>query len=86
MHFTSRQPRDAANYSDTLKAVVDGLCRDKSHLNKRNKWVEAPGYGLIWDDNTKFLDGPFPRIGDPVSRKQYAFGLLVLDIVEDGAV
>lgn len=84
LHFTDRRPRDAANYSDTLKGVVDGLCRDKSHLNKKNKWVQAPGYGLIWDDSTKYLDGPFLRIGDPVSRKVHPLGLLILDITALG--
>lgn len=86
LHFTSRLARDAANYGDTLKGVVDGLCRDKSHVNKNGKTIHAPGYGLIWDDSTNYLDGPFLRIGDPVSRRTYPLGLLVLDITEDGAV
>lgn len=85
LHFTTRHHRDAANYHDTLKGVVDGLCRDKSHLNKKGKWVDAPGYGLIWDDTPEYLDGPFPRIGDPVDKRRYPLGLLVLDIIEDGA-
>jgi crossover junction endodeoxyribonuclease RusA len=83
LHFTDKLGRDAANYGDTLKGVVDGLCRDKTHVNKKGRLVEAPGYGLIFDDTPQFLDGPFPRIGDPVSKKDYPLGLLVLDIVED---
>lgn len=80
LHFTTRHHRDAANYADTLKGVVDGLCRDKTHVNKKGKLVNAPGYGLIWDDTPEYLDGPFPRIGEPVDKRRYPLGLLVLEI------
>lgn len=52
LHFTDRRRRDGHNYYPTLKACVDGLV----------------DYGLIPDDNSKHLDGPDIRIGEPIPR------------------
>jgi hypothetical protein len=83
LHFTTKHNRDAANYEPTLKGVIDGLCRDKTHINRKGKEVKAPGYGLIWDDTPEYLDGPFLRIGEPADKRQHPLGLLVLAITEE---
>lgn len=49
-----RRRRDAHNWMDTAKPCVDGL-------------VDA---GVITDDSTPYLDGPFLRIADVPSRPQ----------------
>lgn len=84
LRFTTRHRRDAANYEPTLKGVIDGLCRDKTHINKRGRKVDAPGYGLIWDDEPSYLDGPFPRIGEPVDKRKYPRGVVQLLITDLG--
>jgi len=87
LRFTTRHHRDALNYEPTMKGVMDGLCRDKTHINKRGKEVDAPGYGLVWDDEPTYLDGPFLQIGEPVDKKRYPRGLvqlLITDIGESG--
>lgn len=67
LRFTDRRERDAHNYAPTWKAVVDGL-------------VDA---GLVADDSTKYLAGPFPRIGDPLPRVRGGIaGALILTIRE----
>lgn len=80
LRFTTRHRRDALNYEPTIKGVVDGLCRDKTRINRDGKEVHAPGYGLIWDDEPTYLDGPFPRIGEPVDSRQYPRGVMQLMI------
>ena len=78
LRFTSRHRRDALNYEPTIKGVIDGLCRDKTRIDKHGKEIHAPGYGLIWDDEPTYLDGPFPRIGDPVDGERYPRGVMQL--------
>lgn len=84
LRFTTKHRRDAANYEPTLKGCIDGLCRDKTHINKHGKQIDAPGYGLIWDDEPKFLDGPFTRIGEPVNKQRYPLGLVQLLVTDLG--
>lgn len=78
LRFTTKHRRDALNYEPTIKGVIDGLCRDKTHVNKKGDLVKAPGYGLIWDDEPTYLDGPFPRIGEPVDGERYPRGVMQL--------
>jgi Endodeoxyribonuclease RusA. len=47
LHFTQTRRRDAANWSPTVKACIDGLV----------------DYGLIADDDDSHLQGPFLYIG-----------------------
>jgi crossover junction endodeoxyribonuclease RusA len=56
-----RRRRDAANWSDTAKPLVDGL-------------VDA---GVLVDDDSEYLDGPFMHIGDV-----HPGGRIVLEITE----
>lgn len=74
--------RDASNLSDTLKAVVDGLGPARVGTGRRS--YAASGYGLIPDDDTKHLDGPYITIGEPlpVAQRFGSPGVLVLSIQE----
>lgn len=61
LSFPTVRNRDEANYHDTLKPIVDGLCRDRSYLTSAGRSVFAPGYGLIYDDTPQHLVAA-PRI------------------------
>lgn len=78
LYFTTNRARDAPNYTDTLKPVIDGLSRDKSRITKTGRPVFAPGYGLIVDDTPQHLDGPHITIDNTTSSN----GMLVLTITE----
>lgn len=59
--FGDKRSRDAANWSPTAKAIVDGL-------------VDA---GMFADDNTTHVIGPDLRVGDVVKRGHEYVRLLI---------
>lgn len=62
LRFPVARVRDAANYADTLKAVVDGLVTGrKSPL----------GYGLVADDDSTHLDGPYLHMGEVLPARPF---------------
>jgi hypothetical protein len=76
VHFTVNRNRDNENYSPYVgKPIADGLC--KPHKN-------SPGYLLLPDDSTEFLDGPFVTVGEKVDKKTYTLGLAVVTITDLG--
>lgn len=75
--FAQNRHRDRENYYDAVKPVIDGLTTPKR--------AGQIGYGLIEDDTPEFL-APVVleiKVGKPDGATPH--GLLVLDIVEDGA-
>lgn len=55
LRFKTLRIRDAGNYADTLKAIVDGLVKGR----------KAPhGYGLVADDDAGHLEGPYLHLGE----------------------
>lgn len=75
--FSSNRHRDRENYYDAVKPVIDGLTVPRK--------AGQIGYGLIQDDTPDYL-APVVleiRVGKPEGATPH--GLLVLDIVEDGA-
>ncbi|GAA4209205.1 hypothetical protein GCM10022252_75380 [Streptosporangium oxazolinicum] len=48
----TRRHRDEANLAPTLKAIVDGFV----------------DHGLLPDDNTLYLEGPYPKISDELRQ------------------
>jgi hypothetical protein len=74
--FAQNRHRDRENYYDAVKPVIDGLTVPRR--------AGQLGYGLIHDDTPEHL-APVVlelKIGRPEGATSY--GLLVLDIVEDG--
>lgn len=65
LHFTQTRRRDAANWHPTVKACIDGLV----------------DYGLIDDDDSTHLQGPFLYMGGP---SLYPLGDVGLTITEVG--
>lgn len=63
LHFPDARKRDANNYADTLKAIVDGVVVDA---------------GLLPDDDSAHLIGPDLREGLPVGRGRPAKVTLVI--------
>lgn len=64
-HFKDRLRRDALNYSETAKPVIDswGPPFVVAPTAKRPGGMSAPGYGLIPDDTPEFLAGTELSIG-----------------------
>lgn len=56
-HFTDLIRRDALNYSETAKPIIDGLGPPfvQPPTAKRPRGAAAPGWGLIPDDTPEFL-------------------------------
>lgn len=80
--FRGRPPvRDSENLRPTLKAAIDGLTPARRYGKSER---EAPGYGLIPDDNDKHLAWATIRLGDPLPKTVQANhpGLLVITITE----
>ncbi len=74
VHFTVNRGRDNENYSPHVgKPITDGLARP--HGN-------APGYLLVSDDTSEFVDGPFVTVGEKVDKSRYPLGLAVVTITE----
>jgi hypothetical protein len=76
VHFTVDRNRDNENYSPHVgKPIADGLA--KPH-------AKAPGYELIPDDTSEFLEsgGPIIVVGEKVDKKTYPLGLAVVTITE----
>jgi hypothetical protein len=82
LHFTDARDRDALNlHKYVVKPIVDGLSKARTVKTKTGVRVE-PGFGLIADDSPRHLDGPYPTIGAPVSKKDYPYGLAVVTITD----
>ncbi|MGK5681637.1 hypothetical protein [Actinoplanes sp. URMC 104] len=64
-HFPDRQRRDALNYSETAKPVVDawGPPFVQGPTAKRPTGASAPGWALIPDDTPQFLESTSLAIG-----------------------
>jgi hypothetical protein len=64
-HFQNYKRRDALNYSETAKPVIDswGPPFVQAPTAKRPKGSSAPGYGLIPDDTPQYLAGTELSIG-----------------------
>lgn len=78
LHHTVNRDRDDANWHPyVLKPIVDGLGPQKTVRGR----VEV-GHGLIPDDTPEHLDGPFPSLGEKVSRQEYPLGLVVVTITD----
>jgi len=83
LRFTDRRRRDAPNYySDVIKPCVDATAAEKRVKAKDGGYRVELGWGLIPDDTAEYLDLTAPRIGQPVPRIQYPFGLVVLTITD----
>jgi hypothetical protein len=82
LHFTDTRDRDTLNlHKYVVKPLVDGLSKSRTVKTKTGVRVE-PGYQLIPDDNPRHLDGPYPLIGAPVSKKDHPYGLAVITITD----
>lgn len=64
-HFQDRLHRDALNYAETAKPVIDswGPPFIQAPTKKRPKGSSAPGYSLIPNDTPEFLAGTELSIG-----------------------
>lgn len=64
-HFPDRQKRDALNYSETAKPVVDswGPPFVQKPTAKKPRGASAPGWTLIADDTPQFLESTSLAIG-----------------------
>ncbi|WP_080128040.1 MULTISPECIES: hypothetical protein [unclassified Actinoplanes] len=83
LHHTVARNRDDANWHPyVLKPIADGLGPTKTSRQRNGEIRVDVGYGLIPDDNPAHLDGPFPVLGEKVSRKEYPLGLAVVTIVD----
>lgn len=83
LHHTVTRDRDDANWHPyVLKPIVDGLGPQKTVPVKGGGVRVDVGYGLIADDTPRFLDGPFPSLGDKVSRKEFPLGLAVVTVTD----
>ncbi len=95
-HFANRLRRDALNYSETAKPVIDGMGPPLFHAptEKAPAGKSAPGWGLIVDDTPEHLVSASLAIGplwrdnlaglDPADRKalQSAHGGLTVVVAE----
>ena len=83
LHHTVSRDRDDANWHPyVLKPIVDGLGPQMVRRKRNGDMQVDVGYGLIPDDTPAHLDGPFPVLGEKVSRKDYPFGLTVVTITD----
>lgn len=64
-HFTNRARRDALNYADTAKPVIDALGPPfvQKPTPKKPKGSSAPGWSLIPDDTPQYLASTTLSIG-----------------------
>lgn len=64
-HFTDRRRRDALNYADTAKPIVDAFGPPfvVAPTVKASRGKAAPGWGLIPDDTPEYLEFAAPLIG-----------------------
>lgn len=75
----NRNLRDPDNLRPTCKAIVDGLGPPFVRMpSGRSKGAAAPGYGLMPDDNPKYVDGPYPEVIDPAPPR----GAVAVTIVD----
>lgn len=72
-HFPDQQKRDALNYSETAKPVVDswGPPFVQKPTVKKPQGASAPGWSLIPDDTPQFLESTSLAIG-PLWREVLA--------------
>ncbi len=72
-HFKDRARRDALNYSETAKPVIDswGPPFVQAPTPKKPKGAAAPGWSLIPDDTPQFLESTSLSIG-PLWREVIA--------------
>ncbi|WP_250029713.1 hypothetical protein [Paractinoplanes maris] len=72
-HFKDRLHRDALNYSETAKPVIDswGPPFVQKPTPKKPQGSSAPGWGLIPDDTPQFLESTSLAIG-PLWREVLA--------------
>ncbi|WP_203823076.1 hypothetical protein [Paractinoplanes ferrugineus] len=83
LHHTVNRDRDDANWHPyVLKPIVDGLGPQKISRQRNDKVRVDVGYGLIPDDTPAHLDGPFPSLGEKVSRTEYPLGLAVVTVTD----
>ncbi|RKR92836.1 hypothetical protein BDK92_7318 [Micromonospora pisi] len=64
-HFTDRARRDALNYSETAKPVIDAFGPPfvQAPTAKRPNGASAPGWSLIPDDTPEYLESATLAIG-----------------------
>jgi hypothetical protein len=64
-HFQNRLRRDALNYSETAKPLIDGFGPPfvQAPTAKKPRGAAAPGWGLIPDDTPEFLESTALSIG-----------------------
>lgn len=80
LHCVDNRVRDALNlHKYVVKPLVDGLGRARTVNTKKGVRVE-PGYGLVADDSPRFVEGPFPTIGEKVDKTVHPLGLAVITI------
>lgn len=99
-HFQSRLHRDALNYADTAKPVIDAFGPPfvQAPTAKKPKGASAPGWTLIANDTPEFLESTSLAIGplwrdvlagmDPREARRLAseFGGLTVTITDLSAV
>lgn len=84
LHCVDNRGRDTLNmHKFVIKPLVDGLCRERIVRGKKGVRVEV-GYGLVPDDNPRFVDGPHPTIGAVLDKRRYPLGLAVVTITDLG--
>jgi len=64
-HFAYHKRRDALNYSETAKPLIDGFGPPfvQKPTKKRPQGVSAPGWSLIPDDTPEYLESTSLSIG-----------------------
>lgn len=85
VRYPDRIRRDASNLHDQVgKPAVDALGPDRTVKDHRSPtgWRREPGYGLVADDHQDQVEGPLITIGQPVDRRRFPFGGLVITITE----
>lgn len=87
LRFPTAARKDAPNYHQwVLKPLVDALGPAREQTIRRGPRagtvVREVGYGLIPDDTQQYVDGPFPRIGEPVRDKAMPFGQVTVTITD----
>lgn len=72
-HFQDRTKRDVLNYADTAKPLIDGYGPKffQPPTKKRPAGASAPGWGLIPDDDPRYVESTSLAIG-PLWREVLA--------------
>ena len=83
LRFTDGRKRDAPNYHyHVIKPIVDALQPERRVRNPKGGIRVERGWGVVPDDCAEFVELREPRMGPPVAKTRYPFGLVVLTITD----